>query len=419
MAIPVKKMKFIDRFVGVPACACLTLWKRLFRRSPDINKLSINKILFVELSEMGSMVAVAPAIHDFKQMNPQSKLFFLTFKQNRFALETLKIIPQDQIVTIDSSSLFKLVITLVMALKTLRQHKLDAVIDLELFSRVSAILSFCVRAQLTIGFDRLAMEGLYRGHLMTHPVGYNPYVHISANFASLMHILTKKAPLQKGLLKVDIARATPPVPAPPVNRAIQSDLWTKLHMLCPQLSSDSRIVIINPNAGSLLPIRAWPLDRYIRVTQQLLDDNDKMVVLIMGTDEASADAKAIKHAVNSTRLIDFTGQTKFEDIIPLFSLSDLLITNDSGPAHFASLTKIAIIVFFGPETPLLYGPISERCRCFFANLHCSPCLSAFNHRTTHCTDNLCLKAISEEAVMLQAKQFIDNAKPPARPTLSN
>lgn len=82
----------------------------------------------------------------------------------------------------------------------------------------------------------------------------------------------------------------------------------------------------------------------------------------------------------------------------LLSLAHVLVTADSGPAHFASLTSIKNIVLFGPETPLLYGPLGQNTSCLFAGLACSPCLSAYNHRKTSCTDPKCMKAITVEEV---------------------
>ena len=43
----------------------------------------------------------------------------------------------------------------------------------------------------------------------------------------------------------------------------------------------------------------------------------------------------------------------------LYTLSELLITNDSGPAHFASMTPITVITLFGPETPLLFRALDS------------------------------------------------------------
>jgi len=98
------------------------------------------------------------------------------------------------------------------------------------------------------------------------------------------------------------------------------------------------------------------------------------------------------------RIIDLTNKTTLREIIDLFNISDVLVTNDSGPAHFASLTPITNIVFFGPETPKLYGPLGDNCHALYTDFSCSPCVSAFNHRKTTCKDNQCVKAISVNTV---------------------
>src|SRR5262245_41273125 len=82
---------------------------------------------------------------------------------------------------------------------------------------------------------------------------------------------------------------------------------------------------------------------------------------------------------------------------PVYSISTCMITNDSGPAHFASLTEMPTFVFYGPETPRLYGALG--CTTpIYAGLACSPCVAATNHRKTPCQDNVCLKIITPEHV---------------------
>ena len=77
----------------------------------------------------------------------------------------------------------------------------------------------------------------------------------------------------------------------------------------------------------------------------------------------------------------------------------VLITNDSGPAHFGSLIDIHTIVLFGPETPALYKPIGNSVTILYSGFSCSPCITAFNHRNTICSDNKCLQAISVKQVL--------------------
>jgi len=74
-----------------------------------------------------------------------------------------------------------------------------------------------------------------------------------------------------------------------------------------------------------------------------------------------------------------------------------LVTNASGPAHFAAVTRMPTCVLFGPETPALYASLGKTLP-IFAGLACSPCVSAANHRKTSCTDNRCLQVITPESV---------------------
>jgi ADP-heptose:LPS heptosyltransferase len=75
-----------------------------------------------------------------------------------------------------------------------------------------------------------------------------------------------------------------------------------------------------------------------------------------------------------------------------------MLTNDSGPSHFSSVTGLHTVVLFGPETPALYGSLGKSIP-ITAQLACSPCVSAANHRKTPCSDNACMRAITVEQVL--------------------
>jgi ADP-heptose:LPS heptosyltransferase len=106
--------------------------------------------------------------------------------------------------------------------------------------------------------------------------------------------------------------------------------------------------------------------------------------------------------------IDLTGYTRsIRELLMLFHAASLLITNDGGPGHFATLTPIQTMVFFGPETGKLYGPLGTRNAILESGIACSPCLSAYNHRLTFCDgDNQCLKRIAPDPVLDQALAFL-------------
>jgi ADP-heptose:LPS heptosyltransferase len=92
----------------------------------------------------------------------------------------------------------------------------------------------------------------------------------------------------------------------------------------------------------------------------------------------------------------------------IFQFAALLITNDGGPGQFAAMTPMPAIIFYGPETPVLYGPIDDKAHVFFDPLPCTPCLSAYNHRKSPCDgNNMCLKQILRETVLARAQAILN------------
>jgi ADP-heptose:LPS heptosyltransferase len=117
----------------------------------------------------------------------------------------------------------------------------------------------------------------------------------------------------------------------------------------------------------------------------------------------------------ASAVIDLTGYTRsIAELLALFHIARLLVTNDGGPGQFAALTPIWTLMLFGPETPGLYAPLTPRCHSFYSQWPCSPCLTAYNHRSSYCDgDNQCLKVIAPAEVLAKARQCL--AAPAAAP----
>jgi len=91
----------------------------------------------------------------------------------------------------------------------------------------------------------------------------------------------------------------------------------------------------------------------------------------------------------------------------------VMVTNDSGPAHFAALTRIHEIVLFGPEIPERYGPLSANADVIHTGYSCSPCIGPLNQRRSPCNDNVCLKSITVEEIAARVRSRLAAAS--ARP----
>ncbi|MCJ7800106.1 MAG: glycosyltransferase family 9 protein, partial [Polaromonas sp.] len=119
----------------------------------------------------------------------------------------------------------------------------------------------------------------------------------------------------------------------------------------------------------------------------------------------------VHSAFPASPVIDLTGYTRsISELLALFHVARLLVTNDGGPGQFAALTPIWTLMLFGPETPSLYAPLTPHCYSFYSQWPCSPCLTAYNHRTSYCDgDNQCLKVIAPAAVLAKARACLASA----------
>ena len=162
--------------------------------------------------------------------------------------------------------------------------------------------------------------------------------------------------------------------------------------------------MLNPNGSDKFPMRRVPLESFTELARLLLEDPE-VFVLITGVAGERPDAQFICTRLDSPRALDLTGQTTMTELLHLFDLAHVLVTNDSGPAHFAALTRIHTVVFFGPEIPDRYRPLTSASDVIHTGYSCSPCIGPFNQRLSPCNDNVCLKSIdmSEVAALVRAR----------------
>ena len=396
MSLNVDSMRRIDRLAGVPLCALATALLEIWWWLRPIRPLPVRRILFIELSEMGSTILADPAMRKARaRLN--AELYFVIFTQNAESLDLTGTISRANVFRIRNTSLWDLALDTLKFLLWTRRNQIDTVVDLELFSRFTALLTGFSGANRRVGFYRFHNEGLYRGEMLTHRVAYNPHIHIAKNFIALIDALlsdTPTIPYSKTLISDD--ELTIALPPPRVTE--REALLMRIKLLVPNSDlARFRIVLINPNASELLPLRRWMPERFAELIRRVLAAYDDVIVLITGAPSERPDAEKMAADCRSDRCVSFAGQSALSDLPLLYALAVAMVTNDSGPAHFAAAAGLPTIVLFGPETPNLYQPLGNS-KAIYAGIACSPCVSAHNHRKSACNDNVCMRAISVEQV---------------------
>lgn len=397
----IKLMRCIDSWIGMPLCFLLTginciLRLLAFRKK---EKIIPKKILFIKLSEIGSIILLYPLLNKALKECPEAEIFFLTFKKNKPLLQILDIVPYCNILTIKEESIHLFILDTLRAIRKLRKERIDIVFDLELFSRFTAILTYLSGATKKVGFYRYSMEGLYRGELLTHKVQYNCRLHVSKSYLSLWQAAKAKTKSTPDLeQKIEDKEVALPrfIPSDEAKRKV----WAKLKGW--GIEQDAKLLLLNPGEGNI-PLRDWPLENFITLTERLLEDSRNYIIII-GTLVAPKRVQLLSRSVSNKRCLDLTDKTTIPEVLSLCNIAKALIANDSGLAHLASLTPVKKFILFGPESPHIYSPLGDNTWIFYSDLSCSPCLSAFNHRKSACKNNKCLKMIEPDDVYEMIKK---------------
>ena len=156
-------MRRIDRWLGRPICFVLTLIRKFSSLLSPSGKSSIPKthrILFIKLAEQGATVLADAAMRSAVEMAGRENVYFLVFEQNRFILDIMNIIPEENIITIPDRSFISMLFGVIGAIQRIRKLHIDTAVDFEFFARSSAILTFLSGAGIRVGLHSFTDERL-------------------------------------------------------------------------------------------------------------------------------------------------------------------------------------------------------------------------------------------------------------------
>jgi len=392
----ISTMRWVDRWVGVPVCLILTIARRVLDCFGRFADGPARCIVFVKLAEQGTTVLASSAIRRAIEMVGQANVYFLVFEDNRFILDLMRLIRPESVLTIRGNRLSTLVADAFRAIRRMRKLRADTIIDLEFFARSSAILSFLSGAHHRVGFHAFGGEGPYRGDLMTHRLRFNPHLHTSEMFRMMVEA-SALPPDELPTLNVlpIVADEAPPRFVPGRSEVDEARRILRTASGAKDLGP---LILMNANCSDLLPLRRWPAERYVQLAQRLIGRYPEIGVAMTGGPTEADAVERLAEQVGSDRCFSLAGRTTLWQLLTIYGLAEVLVTNDSGPAHFAILTDIDVVTLFGPENPKLFAARAPRNHVFWEGIACSPCVSALNNRTSPCRNNVCMQRIDVDQV---------------------
>jgi heptosyltransferase-2 len=141
--------------------------------------------------------------------------------------------------------------------------------------------------------------------------------------------------------------------------------------------------------------KRWPAERYAELADRLIAELDTEIILIGSADELAVSIDVSRQMKQQP--IVLTGKTDLARAVAVLSKVDLLVTNDTGPAHIAAALGRPTLVIFGPTNPLTTRPLSSVAEIVRYPPDCAPCM------LRDCPiDHRCMTAITPDDIFDRA-----------------
>jgi heptosyltransferase-2 len=172
-----------------------------------------------------------------------------------------------------------------------------------------------------------------------------------------------------------------------------------LALICAHGLREGRAVVALCPGSINSRAKRWPAERYAALGDCLIDELNAEVLLIGSPEELDVSQEVSRRMRNKP--IMMTGKTSLAQVAAVLSLVELLVTNDTGPAHIASALGRPTLVIFGPTNPLTTRPFSPVAEILRHPPDCAPCM------LRDCPiDHRCMTAISPREVFERARQLL-------------
>lgn len=385
----IKYLRWLDKNIAGALCIILFICGRLSKIVNFYTKqyfhIKSSKILVIKFLGFGSITLAFDFFKVIRKNYPQAYICVLTLKQNRTIFEMFGFF--DEIIDIDLKSLPRFALDMIKLIIGLRRMSFDVAFDLEFGARSSALITRLSNAKKRIGFQ---YAGVWRGDCFTETIKFKEDMKLRKSYLALAGLIVNNINILPETIRLRMEDK-------------QQDYINNLFVR-EGLNNGYPIVGINVNASELSFLRRWPREHFIILIKELIEKYSAQIIFVGAKEDISYVNETIERIPFKKNIHNFAGKTSLPQLACLLRKLKLFISNDSGPLHLASCIGIPTISFFGPETPLIYGPEGPSDIVFYKKLDCSPCLHIKKYKHSNCLDRRCLKEIKPSEVIDEIKR---------------
>lgn len=158
--------------------------------------------------------------------------------------------------------------------------------------------------------------------------------------------------------------------------------------------------LVGFNIGSAVLTKRWASERFAQVADALAARGYRTVFFGGPMDRELVSQTTEKM---QSRPIVATGAFSLGELAAAMRRCRLIITNDSGPMHVAISQQVPIVALYGPSSPQLYGPYTEKATIVTAQPPCPDCGLRMKHS---CSSLRCMQELTVAQVLDAADRWL-------------
>jgi heptosyltransferase-2 len=356
----------------------------------ELKPKNVERIVVRGANWVGDAVLTVPALRELRRIFPKAHITLATRSWAKGLFADADFL--DQLLVHNGTGLR----SVVQQVREWRKHSFDLAV---LFpnSLEAALVASLSRVPVRIGY---ATDG--RQRLLTHPL---PLPEWRSTRHEVFYYLQVVAQLEWQIKGQETYLATEP------NSSLQvSDerATAAIKLIRAAGVTEGRPLIALCPGSINSRAKRWPAERYAALADRLINEAGAEVLLIGSDGEVDVSQEVSRQMRHQATIL--TGKTDLAELVATLSLVNLLVTNDTGPAHIAAALRRPTMVIFGPTNVTTTRPFSPLAEIVVQPPDCAPCM------LRDCPiDHRCMTAISPDEVfervrvMLSDKiQFVDS-----------
>ena len=156
------------------------------------------------------------------------------------------------------------------------------------------------------------------------------------------------------------------------------------------------------------PAKRWLPERFAEVASRVASSHD-VKWMLFGTSADADSGTAIAQALGD-RCDNRIGKTTLDELIAELRRCRLLLTNDTGTMHLATLLGVPVVAVFGSTEHRLTGPIGDGNTVIRHHVECSPCFLRECPIDFRCMHSVSVEEVTEEVLaLLGSEETVDNS----------